>query len=377
MSDVTPRPEAGARLLERSTRHPLLLCRWPTSIAINLLIAGAIGISYTLFLLGPARLDPTNVSWLDLDAATYYIGWELFRQDPHVHWPLTFTKRLGYPLGESIAFHDLNPLLAVLLKVLSPILPVPFQYLGIATLLATSLQFFFAARLFQLLGGNGLGVLLPALFFLIAPPMTWRFSNHYALANHWLVVAALCLFVALQMNRGDRSLRLALLSALLGGVAVGVNAYLALMVMVIVTAGLVTAWWERRLSLKAAGGILAATATACLVFAAALGLLRGDGGYRGVGYREYSMNLLARIDPLMVPGVFLQSRPPLQRIPVRGVQLSRRRRVDAGRHVAAFVLAQAASAAQGGHANATGRGLLASHGPRRLYEDHGRIAFHC
>src|ERR671922_1089556 len=100
---------------------------WPDSIGINLLIASAIGFLYSLLVLGPARLDPTNLSWLGGDAATYYIGWELFRQDPRLHWPLTFTDRVGYPLGDSIAFMDPNPLLLMLLKPLSPLLPAPFQ----------------------------------------------------------------------------------------------------------------------------------------------------------------------------------------------------------------------------------------------------------
>src|SRR5262245_59286052 len=83
------------------TRFPL---QWPDSIPINLLIAGAIGLLYSLLLYGWARLDPTNFSWLGGDAATYYIGWQLFRQDPQLRWPLTFTDRVGYPLGDSIAF---------------------------------------------------------------------------------------------------------------------------------------------------------------------------------------------------------------------------------------------------------------------------------
>jgi transposase len=42
---------------------------------------------------------------------TPYIGWELFRQDPHWHWPLTYTDRVGYPVGENVALLDPNPLL--------------------------------------------------------------------------------------------------------------------------------------------------------------------------------------------------------------------------------------------------------------------------
>ena len=205
---------------------------------------------------------------------------------------------------------DPIPLLSLLLKPLSPLLPTPFQYLGIAAVLAVSLQFFFAARLFRLLlGRNVFGVLLPSLFFLIAPPMTWRLAGHYALANHWLLVAALCLFVSLQKAAGDKMRKLVLLCGLLGGVAVGINAYLAFMVLVVLSAGVVTACWRHRLGLKTACGIFAATGIACLISALALGLVRSDGGYAGGGYREYSMNLLAPIDPGTFGALFLRSMP--------------------------------------------------------------------
>jgi hypothetical protein len=290
--------------------HGRCTLQWPDSVAVNLLIAGAMGFLYTHLVLGLPRLDPTNLSWLGGDPATFYIGWELFRQDPHLHWPLTFTDRVGYPLGDSIAFMDPIPLLSILLKPLSPLLPTSFQYLGIAAVLAVSLQFFFAAQLFRLLlCRNVFGVLLPSLFFLIAPPMTWRLVGHYPTANHWLLVAALCLFVSLQKAPGTNIRKLALFCGLLGGGAVAINAYLALMVLVVLSAGVVTACWRHRLSLKAACGILAATGVTCFISAFALGLVRSDGGYAGPGYREYSMNLLAPIDPGTFGALFLRSMP--------------------------------------------------------------------
>jgi hypothetical protein len=298
------------RARQRSSLNPHMPLQWPASVVVNLLIAGAIGFVYTLLVLGPARLDPANLSWLDGDPATYFIGWELFRQDPRLHWPLTFTNRLGYPLGDSVAFMDPNPLLLLVLKPLSPLLPTPFQYLGIAAVLAVSLQFFFATCLFRLLlGRNVFGVLLPSMFFLISPPMNIRLAGHYALANHWLLVAALCLFVLLQKAPGDTRRKLVFLCGLLGGVAVGVNPYLAFMVVVVLTAGVITAWWRHRLGWKTASGILAATGIACLISALALGLIRSGGGYSGGGYREYAMNLLAPFDPGAIGGLFLRSMP--------------------------------------------------------------------
>ena len=279
-------------------------------MAVNLLIAGVMGFLYILLVLGPARLDPTNLSWLEGDPATCYIGWGLLRQDPHFHWPLTFTDRLGYPLGDSVAYMNPNPLLLLLLRPFSPLLPTPFQYLGIAAVLAASLQFFFAARLFRLLLGRPVwGVLLPSVFFLIAPPMNARLIGHYELANHWLLVAALYLFVSLQKATGDTMRKPVLWCGLLGGVAVGVDPYLACMVVVVVSAGVITAWWRHRLRGKTASAIFAVTSVAGLIAALAVGFIPIAGGYAGGGYREYSMNLLAPIDPGVYGALFLRSMP--------------------------------------------------------------------
>ena len=165
----------------------------------DLTIALVAGLLYALIVIGPAPLNPRNVDWVTVDPAYHYVGWELWRQDPHVHWPLTYTDRLGYPKGESIALVDLNPLLAVLLRPLSPLLGEPFQYFGLEVVLACALQFFFAFRIFRLLlGTNVLGIALCSIFFLLAPPLNYRLMQHYSLSNQWLLLAALYIFFRVQ-----------------------------------------------------------------------------------------------------------------------------------------------------------------------------------
>src|ERR1700733_6722287 len=105
--------------------------RWYQSLWFAVVLAAVAGFSYALLVMGPTPLNPKNVNWVAFDPAYHYIGWELFRQDPHVHWPITYTDRLGYPKGESVALLDLNPLMALVLKPLSPLLPEPSQYFGI------------------------------------------------------------------------------------------------------------------------------------------------------------------------------------------------------------------------------------------------------
>ena len=42
--------------------------------------------------------------------------------------------------------------------------------------------------------------MIAALFFLIAPPLTFRLKFHYCLANHWLLLAALLVFFQAQQE---------------------------------------------------------------------------------------------------------------------------------------------------------------------------------
>jgi hypothetical protein len=86
--------------------HARFLLQWPDSMAANLLIAGVLGFCILSSYSAPhSWIDKSLPGWRETHLPTTS-GWELFRQDPRLHWPLTFTDRLGYPLGDSIAFMD-------------------------------------------------------------------------------------------------------------------------------------------------------------------------------------------------------------------------------------------------------------------------------
>ncbi len=273
---------------------------WQNSIWFDLFIAVVVGFLYALLVMGPHPLNPRNVDWFSSDPASYFIGWEQFRQDPHLHWPLTYTDRLGYPKGESVALVDINPLLALVMKPLSPVLPEPCQYFGIEVVLACTLQFFFAFRLFRLfLGWNLLGIALCSVFFLLAPPFNLRFRAHFALTNQWLLLAVLLVFVQAQ-QQSSRSIRRFVLSAApLAAVSVAINPYLAFQVLLILTTVVVSLLWQRRITLSQSAAIVSLLVAVGLVTSYAFGLIiRGGRGYAGGGFRYYSMNLLALFDPL-------------------------------------------------------------------------------
>lgn len=272
---------------------------WLDSLWFDLAVAIVAGLLYSLIVAGPGPLNPRNVDWLPFDTAYHYVGWELFRQDPHFHWPLTHTDRIGYPEGDSVAALDLNPLLAVMLKPLSPLLPEPCQYFGLEVVLVCTLQFFFALRLFRLiLGPNLLGVALCSVFFLLAPPLNLRLMGHYSLSNQWLLLAALLVFLRAQ-RESSTSIRPFVISAVpLAAISVGVNPYLALQVLLLLTAAVVSLLWRRRVKLLGAAGIMVLMGACCFMMAYSLGLIATEGrGYARAGYRYFSMNLLSVIDP--------------------------------------------------------------------------------
>ena len=295
------------------------------SLWSDLAIALVAGLVYTLIVIGPAPLNPRNVDWVTVDPAYHYVGWELWRQDPHVHWPLTYTDRLGYPEGESIALVDLNPLLAVLLRPFSPLLGEPFQYFGLEVVLCCALQFFFALRIFRLLiGTNAVGITLCSIFFLLAPPLNYRLMQHYSLSNQWLLLAALYIFFRVQNfpiqanpawvghpSRADIAStnairRFVISGAVLSGLAVGINPYIAFQVLLLMMAGVASVLWQRGVKLLQAIGIAGLFCACGLAVAYSLGLvITGGRGYTTGGYRVFSLNLLSPIDPRGWASIFL------------------------------------------------------------------------
>ncbi len=259
---------------------------WRFSLAAAGRLAGGWAL-YALLVMGRGPLNPRNIDWLGEDAAQHYIGWELLRQDPHWHWPLMYTNRWGYPVGDSVALVDVNPWMALPFKVLSPLLPEPFQYFGIEAVLTCALQFFFALRLFRLfLGANLWGIVIAGLFFLIAPPLSFRLKFHYCLSNHWLLLAALLVFFQAQQESPGTVRRFIVSALLLGGLGIATNPYIAFQILLVMLAALCSLLWKGKMTLPQAAGFMAALGTICLIIVYSLGfIIPGGRGYGGAGYR--------------------------------------------------------------------------------------------
>jgi len=89
-----------------------------------------IGAASYFFWYGLSTLDPTNVAWLASDdRATAFLGWHFFRFEPWT-FPAGLVRNYGEGMNTSLVVTDSVPLVALLLKPFSPLLPADFQFLG-------------------------------------------------------------------------------------------------------------------------------------------------------------------------------------------------------------------------------------------------------
>lgn len=137
---------------------------------------------------------PTNNSWLFRgDWAQHYLSWEMFRALPW-QWPLGTLGNYFYPVGSNIGYTDTIPLLAFGFKLLSPLLPPDFQYIGLWLLLCFLLQAFFGVLLLRALKFNHpVSLFAGAMFFVLSPVLLFRIG-HPALCAHWLILGSLWIY---------------------------------------------------------------------------------------------------------------------------------------------------------------------------------------
>jgi hypothetical protein len=272
------------------------------------------GISFAIFVLGARVINPTNTSWPTWDSATAHLGWLFFRNEKYLSFPLGWASSIGYPKGVAIAYFDSIPLVATLLWPFRHWLPADFQYLGPWWALCAILQFYFGYRICKHFAGSDKGTCIcGGLLFMMAPPFVWRGSGHFALSAQWLILAALDFYLT---SRGRLSLRLIACGALLCFLAGGINPYLSLMTLMLIAAGYLKSFMTPQVSnatfdyagvCRIACGFglsVAAMLFALLVF----GFLRPSDPsvYAGLGYKYYSMNLLAPIDPYQYGSLLLK-----------------------------------------------------------------------
>lgn len=251
-----------------------------------------LGIVAYFLVVGPMPLQVQNIAWLTGgDPGESYVGWSFFRQSPW-SFPLGASPAFGLELSSSIFYSDSIPLLALLFKPFSSILPVTFQYFGLWYLLCFVLQAWFAWKLMGLITTDVAIRLIATAFFLFSPTMLWLLHGQHALFGHWLILAALYLCFALDNRRRQAVWLVIAMSSSL------IHAYLFAMILCLWISDLL-----RRLiindstafsTIKEVSVILAGVILA--LWQAGFFLVKSGFGVNG-GFGYYRLNILSPINP--------------------------------------------------------------------------------
>ena len=226
------------------------------------------------------------------DPPKNYLGWSFYRNNGW-NFPLGIMENFGYPFGTTIIQTDSIPLLAILCKLFDPVLPVNFQYFGLWGMISFGLQGLFAALIIKKWTGNPVIIILSALFFILSPPLIYRMFIHTALASgHWLILAAIYLFISNVSNK-RRSI---ILWVLLHSISILVHPYIAAMVFFVFCGYLI----NRYLADKDKNYLVRITLInvfTLLAISWIIGVFAGETEIMGSGLGKLSMNLNALINP--------------------------------------------------------------------------------
>ena len=302
--------------------------RCPSTIIDGVLILLAIvaGFAFAVYVVGYRVINPFDTSWLSGDAAHSHLGWAFFRHEPLLSFPLGWSRALGYPLGERIAWLDCMPILALLLWPLRNALPWDFQYLGLIFAFNCILQLYFGYRISWHLTGRSRSIAIAgALLFLVAPPFIFRSSGHFVLTSHWLILAALALFFT---AGGQLSKWRIMAGAALCFLAASIHPYIMVMVLLIdaathlrvATTGKETANTALGARLRLMGLRIGLSLTSAIAALIIFGYLRPLElhAYADGGYGAFSMNLLAPIDPGPFGALILKPQPQVSTFQYEG-----------------------------------------------------------
>ena len=262
----------------------------------HLIAAGFLGILLFLLIFGIEPLRYSGIGWTQhgfggSDITQHQIGWMFYRNSPWT-FPLCKALFLGYPEGTPISYTDSIPLAALFFKLLSPLLPKNFQYFGLYTCLCFMLQSIFSAALVFLLTQNRPYSLTGSMIFVTASCFLERCFRHTALSSHWLLLAALLLYL---VRKRQSQKNYYILIGLLFCTSLGIHPYLFAMVFAVLTLSEVEI-------LLAKPGQRKQTVwfPVCIVLSLAFGYILGIFGTEvspASGYGMYSLNLNALFNP--------------------------------------------------------------------------------
>ena len=161
------------------------------------LVVAVVAALFGAWFVGWGNVLPGSMAWLDVgDVGASQAAWEYFRAAPLIQWPITALPNYGVEWGSIFQGMAGNVLVALPLKVVSPLLPDDFQYLGAWVVACFVAQAVILQRLFAATGLGRTERLLGALVVTLSPILLFRIGvlMHLDLGGQWLIALSLLLY---------------------------------------------------------------------------------------------------------------------------------------------------------------------------------------
>lgn len=260
------------------------------------------GVAFLAWHAGVAFLDPTATGWTyHRDWATAQLAWDHYRRAPPLRFPLGLDPDYPWGLGSTIGYADAIPIVAVPLRLLSPLLPAEIQFLGAWVALCFAAQGFAGAKLAALVTPSRAAQALGGLLFATSPVLAHRILEikvgHPSLGAQALLLGLIWTSLA-PVAPGGAPRRVAGAGALVLATT-AIHPYLVLMGLPLALAAVARlALVDRALgpAKAAAAGLAVVAATAAGLWA--FGYLDLDVRTPAPGFGYFSADLTALLNPM-------------------------------------------------------------------------------
>lgn len=249
-------------------------------------VGALLGAAVFIMIFGMAVVDPANTDWIFTmpdDSGQHYLGWVFYRKTPWT-FPICLTDGLTSDGMVSCMYSDSIPIMAVFSKLLSPLLPETFQYLGIWGILCFALNGGFGALLLYRLSDNIPFSAVGSLFYSAFIPSIARITHHNSLGAVWLIIIPLILCT--ERKKTLNWLKWALTCA----AAVMIHAYFVPMIFMVMSGHLIILIFRDKAVKKAVLTFFASIISVILTMWST-GAFYGNGSYIDGGFGLFSSNL--------------------------------------------------------------------------------------
>jgi hypothetical protein len=173
---------------------------WPfVRLCIYIIIGLLISCSIFYLWLPWSVINIKNINWLPQgDPWQHFTGWLMFKNSDW-DFPIMHQSLANYPYGLSAVYTDSNPLFSIIFKLLSPIFPNTFQFIGLWCLFCITLNYLFAYKLVQLFCRNFYTCCLYAIIFVLFPPLFVK-VRHSSLLAHFIIIGSLYVYFRQDIN---------------------------------------------------------------------------------------------------------------------------------------------------------------------------------